>query len=210
MTTLEFLQKKFDLDLSQRSPIEIPNIGRDQLADLFHELAFRNGVEIGVANGVYSEVLMSANPRLTMWGVDPYEPHEGYRDYVHKTTYDQMQKEAHERLDKFREYHFVRKYSVDAAKDFEDNTLDFVYIDGDHCFEACVADIAAWIKKIRPGGIIAGHDYFKHKGNARIQVVQAVQGYVDAWQIKPWFLLGRSAKVEGEIRDSARSWFWIK
>lgn len=209
MHTLEFVRNKFGLDINGRPPIEIPNYGRDQLGALFHELAFRTGVEIGVANGVYSETLMKANPQLKMWGVDPYEPHQGYRDYVHESTFNQMLSDAHERLDKFPNYTFIRKYSMDALADFEDGTLDFVYIDGDHCFESCVADIAGWIKKIRPGGIIAGHDYVRHKGNARIQVMQAVQGYTDAWQIKPWFLLGTEAKVPGQIRDAARSWMWV-
>lgn len=37
--------------------------------------------------------------------------------------------------------------------------LDFVYIDGDHSYEGCKADLEAACKKVKVGGIIAGHDY---------------------------------------------------
>lgn len=210
MSTLEHIAKKYNLDLSQKSPIAIPNMIRADLAELFHELAFRSGVEIGVAAGVFSETLMNGNPRLRMWGVDPYEPHTGYRDYVHRSTFEELEGGAKARLGENPQYTFVKKYSLDAAKDFEDSTLDFVYIDGNHCFEAVVADIAAWLPKIRSGGIICGDDYFKHKGNARIQVVPAVNGYTDAWQIKPWFLIGANEKVPHQRRDNGRSWLWVK
>jgi hypothetical protein len=34
-----------------------------------------------------------------------------------------------------------------------------VYIDGDHSYKGCVADLRAYYPKIRPGGIFSGHDY---------------------------------------------------
>ncbi len=48
---------------------------------------------------------------------------------------------------------------MDALEDFEDNSLDFVYIDGDHNFKHISEDIYEWTKKVRSGGIVSGHDY---------------------------------------------------
>ena len=55
----------------------------------------------------------------------------------------------------------VRKTSGDAAAEAaaQGRTFDFVYIDGDHSYESCIADIKAWLPLIRPGGVIAGHDH---------------------------------------------------
>lgn len=46
-----------------------------------------------------------------------------------------------------------------SASLFEDGSLDFVFIDADHVAPAVRADIRAWLPKMKPGGIIAGHDY---------------------------------------------------
>lgn len=49
--------------------------------------------------------------------------------------------------------------SVEVAQNYKDASLDFVFIDGAHTYDAVVADIKAWLPKVKPGGIIAGHDY---------------------------------------------------
>jgi glycosyltransferase involved in cell wall biosynthesis len=48
---------------------------------------------------------------------------------------------------------------MQAVTDFADESLDFVYIDGNHQLKYVVEDIVEWTKKIKKGGIIAGHDY---------------------------------------------------
>lgn len=52
----------------------------------------------------------------------------------------------------------VKGFSVDIAENFEDNSLDFVYIDALHTYEALMSDISAWHPKIKSGGWIGGHD----------------------------------------------------
>ena len=64
--------------------------------------------------------------------------------------------------------------SVEAAKDFEDESVDFVFIDADHTYEGCLRDITAWYPKVKYGGVIAGHDY---RNDSTCQVKQAVNEY---------------------------------
>lgn len=52
----------------------------------------------------------------------------------------------------------VKATSLDAAKQYADASLDFVYIDADHSYESVVADITAWKPKVKLNGFIAGHD----------------------------------------------------
>ena len=47
----------------------------------------------------------------------------------------------------------------DAVSLFEDASLDGVFIDADHTYEAVKRDIENWLPKVRKGGILAGHDY---------------------------------------------------
>lgn len=49
--------------------------------------------------------------------------------------------------------------SISAAATYADDSIDFVFIDGDHRYECVKADIEAWTRKVKSGGVIAGHDY---------------------------------------------------
>lgn len=53
----------------------------------------------------------------------------------------------------------IRKVSTEAVDEFEDESLDWVFIDGDHSTEAVLRDINNWRKKIKGGGILSGHDW---------------------------------------------------
>ena len=49
--------------------------------------------------------------------------------------------------------------SQDAAGRFADGSLDYVYIDGEHSYEAVTRDLASYFPKVRPGGHLIGDDY---------------------------------------------------
>jgi len=68
----------------------------------------------------------------------------------------------------------VKSLSWDAAKNYEDNSLDFVFIDAAHDYESVTKDLEAWFPKIKKEGIIAGHDYHD---NGRCRVFSAVNNY---------------------------------
>jgi predicted O-methyltransferase YrrM len=53
----------------------------------------------------------------------------------------------------------MRLASNDAVNSFQDNSIDFLFIDADHTYEGCKQDIELWLPKVKTGGVIAGHDY---------------------------------------------------
>ena len=64
-----------------------------------------------------------------------------------------------EMADKYPNIEKIKATSLYAAAMFE--AVDVVYIDGLHTYEGCKKDIETWVKRIRPGGILCGHDYQK-------------------------------------------------
>jgi methyltransferase family protein len=69
-----------------------------------------------------------------------------------------------------------RAESTEAAVRVAPASADFVYIDARHDYDAVSADIAAWLPRIRPGGLLAGHDYYDgERGGLRYGVKRAVQ-----------------------------------
>ena len=212
MDTLKYLQNKYNLDLSAPSPIEIPNVGRLDFVRWIRELDLTTGAEVGVEKALFSHLLSSNNPQLLLYGVDPYLFHKEYREYSSQDELDGIFEEAKVRMKsalRKKQYIFIRKPSMEAVKSFEDNSLDFVYLDGNHEAPHVQQDIEEWAKKVRPGGVVAGHDYVRVK-NLNFDVKDALRVYTENNGIKTWFVLGSYAKKRGEIRDRSRSWMFIK
>lgn len=73
------------------------------------------------------------------------------------------------------------------AKEYGFNTLDMVYIDADHTYEPVKMDILTWKDKVRPGGIISGHDYMEGVKQAVDEIFGAenIKVFSDSsWAIK--------------------------
>lgn len=74
----------------------------------------------------------------------------------------------------------IRRPSADAAAEIEDNSLDLAFIDADHSYEGCQADIAAYWPKVKPGGYLAGHDYANDEFKFGPMVKRAVDEFAAA------------------------------
>jgi len=75
----------------------------------------------------------------------------------------------------------LREPSVAAARQFENSSINLVFIDADHRYEAVLNDLRSWLPKVVPGGVIAGHDY----DGAHPGVVRAVDEFFGDRVIKP-------------------------
>lgn len=183
----------------QRLPMELLN-SRDELGLLFKDLGFRVGVELGVESGVFSEKLCRGNPEMHLIGVDSWTAYKGYRDHVTQDKLDGMYKDTLERMKNY-DYEAVKGFSQEVVGNFADGELDFVYIDAAHDFVNVTLDIAAWEKKVRKGGIVAGHDYRRTKGGAVNHTKDVVQAWAYSHDVKPWYVLRG---------DRAATWLWVK
>jgi hypothetical protein len=109
-------------------------------------------------------------------------------------------------LDGFREnmspvdgyYRVVAMKSPDASMLYGDETLDFVWLDGDHSVRGMKMDVPAWLPKIKPGGYFGGHDYAPGSENGVHPVVSA---HLDGYQLHT-----------GHLFEShgVQSWLWRK
>ncbi len=139
---------------------------RQALAEHFAELGFTVGAEIGVCHGEYAKVLLAAMPTLRLFGIDSYRRKPSDRTI------------ADARLAVWiTEGRFMLRQmsSVRAAHLFENGSLDFVFIDANHAEVAVREDLETWTPKVRSGGIVSGHDYFRH---STLGIVDAVDRFV--------------------------------
>jgi hypothetical protein len=120
--------------------------------------------EIGVKTGRYSELLLSHWRGRKLISIDPWleaDPDEYVdRANVPQSEQERFYDETRRRLARHgARSEILRLTSVEAAGDLADASLDFVYIDARHDYDSVLEDLEAWFPKVRPGGIIAGHDY---------------------------------------------------
>ncbi len=83
----------------------------------------------------------------------------------------------------------IRLKSHEAAPKFELASLAFVFIDADHRYEPVAHDIAMWRDKIRPGGLIGGHDYRMDEWPGVVRAVDEafpgrVEHRVNSWLVR--------------------------
>jgi hypothetical protein len=213
LETLEFLRKKYKLDYTKPSPHIFLCSRYDEALELFGELGLKRGAEIGVYRGGYSNDILTRLPGCEhLIGVDIWAR---YEDYLHQGVMPDLTTTAEATARAVFDSHgdratLIKGYSTEVAKTIPNESLDFVFIDANHSYEYVVADIAAWLPKLRKGGIIYGHDY-QDFSNQRLRwdymhVVDAVNGWVRSYKVNPWFLMKR---VNKKRRDTF-CWMWVK
>ena len=118
------------------------------------------GVEVGVRSGDTAHYLLLNNPRLYLYLVDPYLPYHDVGTDITQEMQNKYKWEADKAVRSFERNTFIYQTSVEAAKAMGSfTTIDFVFIDAEHTFDACLADMEAWYPVIRKGGMLCGHDY---------------------------------------------------
>jgi len=118
------------------------------------------GVEIGVCNGVTSELFAKEIDNIEkIYAVDNYP---SFVDWDGTRVTEERQAETmrrcKERLSKYPNIEFVYKSSEEFAPTIQDNSLDFIFIDGDHSYNATLKDLINYWPKVKTGSVFAGHD----------------------------------------------------
>lgn len=173
-----------------KNPTVYPDAGRTELLREFAARDYKVGAEIGVWRGGFAEAMCQAIPGLRLLCVDAWGTDPSYHEAKTDASWDKVKRQAEDRL---RPYGCVidARPSVRAALDVPDQSLDFVYIDANHGLHAVISDLVTWSQKVRPGGMVAGHDYKPFPRRPTILVKEAVDAFVEKHRIADWAVLAR-------------------
>ncbi len=161
------------------------------------------GAEIGVFAGDMSAALLRSIPDLTLYMVDSWEgegaAYTGDSGDWHASLSAEKQRAYRAKAEKVTQDANGRAWIVpmrshEAARTIPNRALDFVFIDADHSEEGCRSDIETWLPRLKPGGLLCGHDY----GNTdfpKFGVTKAVDAFaeqhgltVDLGENFTWFI----------------------
>lgn len=181
---------------------------RDLLPQFFVEKGFKVGAEIGVYKGEFTKLFCDSG--LKIYAVDPWKAFNSQgRTQAIQERQDFLYEHTKRALSQCPKCTIIRKTSADALSDFKDGSLDFVYIDGDHTFKHVAFDIEEWTKKVRKGGIVAGHDYYctpVGANNVIMQVKHVVDAYAETFGVEV-HVFGQDNSTKN---NSYPSWYFVK
>eukprot|EP00747_Dinoflagellata_sp_TGD_P023441 gnl/TRDRNA2_/TRDRNA2_129810_c0_seq1.p1 gnl/TRDRNA2_/TRDRNA2_129810_c0~~gnl/TRDRNA2_/TRDRNA2_129810_c0_seq1.p1 ORF type:complete len:449 (+),score=50.60 gnl/TRDRNA2_/TRDRNA2_129810_c0_seq1:36-1349(+) len=148
-----------------------PLATRDDLgAELMRQGLHGIGVEVGAQDGTYTRSLLEGWRHANLFVQIDRWVHsgaEGYKDFANSNHALQMQHmfqacrigRAVVRQGWAGAVVQCRGDRLECARHFVDNSLDFVYLDARHDRGSVLQELQAYWPKLRPGGVMAGHDY---------------------------------------------------
>ena len=122
------------------------------------------GSWVGRSSTYVASLIKESGKNIKFYCIDTWEGSEEHQDIIKslkeqgKTLFDEFQTNI--LSCGVKDYIIpIKLESIEAAKQFEDESIDFIHIDAAHDYENVLADIRAWYPKIKPGGLITGDDY---------------------------------------------------
>jgi hypothetical protein len=120
------------------------------------------GVEVGVLHGLFSKTILDTWKGRKLHLVDLWAEYDEYDESFH--DHEKNFSIAMENLSPYKnKIQIHRDFSSKVASQFEDESLDFVYLDANHSYDGCLEDLIAWYPKLKIGGLFCGDDY--HPGD---------------------------------------------
>mmetsp|Transcript_426 Transcript_426/g.596 ORF Transcript_426/g.596 Transcript_426/m.596 type:complete len:307 (+) Transcript_426:172-1092(+) len=147
---------------------EFPRIAqRNDIIGILQQLNFHTAVEVGVQKGLFAKRMLDKWKACTeyklvdLWGMEQgYEEPGNHSKKWHEMVYNEAKRRMKPYMDKVE---FFPMRSTEAANKLKDNHFDFIYLDARHDYCAVKEDIEHYWPKVRPGGILAGHDFIDAK-----------------------------------------------
>lgn len=146
------------------------------------------GAEIGVLEGDFSQEILTKALPSQLHLIDPWchqeredyqKDHANAEDAIQDMRYHNLKRRFEEQISAG-QVHVYREYSGVAVDQFEDKSLDWVYIDAVHSYEGALADLKAFAPKIKDDGFILGHDFTNSPPARKMEfgVVEAVKDFL--------------------------------
>lgn len=138
--------------------------GRNELGLYLNQLQLHGiGVEVGTHRGEFANEILMRWAAGTLYCVDPWENLPEYASQVQflwdSESRQQDLQYAQQLLQAYADrVRYMQMTSADAVTSFDDGSLDFVYLDGNHMEPYVSQDLQLWWPKVKPGGLLLGHD----------------------------------------------------
>ena len=175
---------------------KISNLTKDSRGYILIQLV-KNSViaEIGVWKGEFSnEILKNANPKKLVL-IDPWQYDQSIRgcapqvkgkEPLSQKFFDAAKEDTYKKFVGIDEVTILETNSKNASNKFQDNYFDYIYIDGEHSYNAVLQDLTYWYPKLKPNGTIFGDDFYWREKDNSFNVKKAYEEFIAKHKIKKW------------------------
>lgn len=214
MNLLHIVEVPFDAEYEEVKPKKCspalaprPMRIRENLGILAEELGLKTGIEIGVQTGRFSKTTLKGWKSCESYHlIDPWTHQESYNDIANENNAKQetIMNRAKALLKDFENITtFHRMFSSEAVSNFEKDSIDYIYVDARHDYCGVMEDLVNYWPIVKPGGIMAGHDYMT---NPEVQKYSKRIGV----PLGDWGICGDGSRNEGAVKGAAEDFFTKK
>ncbi len=131
---------------------------------IINENNFKVCVEVGIGYGFHAKEILDNTSLEKLYLVDPmcYYPNDAFaEDVITYGGFEKLVKNIKLHLNEYEDkYLWYRTPSLNVTNEqIPDESVDAIFIDGDHSYEAVSKDLPFWWNKLRKGGWLLGDDY---------------------------------------------------
>ena len=178
-----------------RNTVELNDSGKGGWASIYYGVLervindnnYKHVAEIGIGYGTHAKNILKNTKINKLILVDPTKeyPNDGFSDDIMRqvpeiegNNFNELYDLIKEELSPWKEtYTWFRKESLSITNDeVKDESLDCIFIDGDHSYNAVIKDLIFWWKKVRPGGQLLGDDYWMYDVSKAVNDFAEING----------------------------------
>ena len=168
--------------------VNYPFLGFIQLCSFLPDILEPESTMIEIGSYMGESTLLFASTGLfnKVYAIDPFEIGEEFNTFLEQdsvkldypvTGFIEKEFKTNTRYFNFIEH--LNEYSYNVADSFNNRSIDFIYIDGDHSYDSVKKDLELYLPKMKEGGVIAGHDYTNLRWPGVVQAVDEAIGKPD-------------------------------
>lgn len=173
-----------------------PSLYYGVFSDIINENNYKVVAEVGCGYGQHSKHILKTTNVQKLFMIDSYKYYdndgfsEGIKNvnvpgYTLEKKFDDFSMMVAKDVSEFGErVQFVRASSLEAANHFPDEILDAIFVDANHTFEYVIDDLNTWWSKVKPGGIMAGDDYWMEDVEKAVKLFAQQHGLTVQFRIK--------------------------
>ena len=175
---------------------KVKNFTKDKRAYIILQLNKKSIIaEVGVWQGDFSKLIYNYSLPKKLVLVDPWifdskirgcAPQVDGNEPLSQKFFDDAKISTYKKFKGLANVSIIEKNSYKGSNMFDNEYFDYIYIDGEHSYEAVFNDLLYWYPKLKKNGKIFGDDFYWREEDNSFSVKKAYEDFILKNNVKKW------------------------